>query len=142
MTEPSSLTILLGGLAFGTAAGFLLLLNGRIAGFSGIFRGVILYGGRDDTWKAFFLAGAIAAGGVASRVFPGAVPGHYDASLGLLVVAGLLVGIGTRLGNGCTSGHGVCGIGRLSKRSFVATLVFVGSGIVTVAAANAFGGTQ
>lgn len=141
MTAPSSLTMLASGLAFGTAAGLLLLLNGRIAGFSGIFRGVVMYEGRADEWKAFFLAGVIAAGGVASRAFPGAVPDHYEASLGLIVLAGLIVGMGTRIGNGCTSGHGVCGVGRLSKRSIVATVAFLASGVLTVTIMNAMGGS-
>lgn len=131
--QPSNFIIFLGGLAFGTASGLLLLLNGRIAGFSSMLAGVLMPERDSLSWKAFFVAGAVVAGAVTAPLFPGAVPATYETPFEVVLVGGFLVGVGTRVGNGCTSGHGVCGMGRLSKRSIVATLTFVTTGIVAVA---------
>jgi len=122
---------LLGGVMIGIAATLLLLLNGRIAGVSGITFNVLQRSSRAETaWRLAFLAGLMIAGGIAMRVMgPVAIS---PAPFAVIVVAGLLVGYGARLGGGCTSGHGVCGIGRMSKRSLVATTAFVAAAMVTV----------
>lgn len=118
-----------GGVLIGLAAASLFWLNGRIAGISGVLAGLLRRAGRDEViWRLAFLAGLLLAGSMAMPA-PAMVPGS---NLPLLLVSGLLVGFGTRLGNGCTSGHGVCGIGRLSWRSLVATMTFMAAGFVTV----------
>jgi uncharacterized membrane protein YedE/YeeE len=133
---PSNWTILAAGLAFGTASGLLLLLTGQIAGFSGVFRGVLMPERRAFGWKAPFLAGAVVSGGIAAQLVPGAVPSQWEAPMVIALLGGLLVGFGAHMGNGCTSGHGVCGVGRLSRRSLAATSTFVATGIVAVALTN------
>ncbi|MCC4262951.1 YeeE/YedE family protein [Oceanimonas baumannii] len=124
------LSALAGGVLIGVAALLLLLVGGRIAGISGIVAGI---GSRSDKgWRLAFTAGLIA---VPFGVFTLNLAEAYslqDYSPWRLIIAGLLVGIGTRLGNGCTSGHGICGMGRLSPRSIVATLIFMAAGIATV----------
>jgi len=125
------LSALLGGTLIGFSAVLLLLLNGRIAGISGIVNGLTQKSRRDEwLWRAAFIAGLMVAGGAAMRWLGQSTPS--PSSLPVLVGAGLLVGFGTRLGGGCTSGHGVCGLGRLSKRSLVAVLVFMAVAIGTV----------
>ena len=125
------LSALLGGVLIGAAATLLLLLNGRVAGISGIVNGLTQASRREEwTWRAAFVAGLMIAGGVAMH-WLGQTNGS-PASVPFLIGAGLLVGFGTRLGGGCTSGHGVCGLGRLSKRSLVAVLVFMGVAVITV----------
>lgn len=123
---------LLGGAMIGLAASALLLLNGRIAGISGILGGS-LEGSKDDLlWRIFFLAGLVVGPWLVTAVrgrFPEIV---MQAPLLILVVAGVLVGFGTRLGKGCTSGHGVCGVARASPRSIVATVVFFLAAAITV----------
>ncbi|MFA9218365.1 MAG: YeeE/YedE family protein [Sphingomonadaceae bacterium] len=122
---------LLGGALIGIAAALLLLLNGRIAGISGILGGLLQRVRGDTGWRLAFLLGLTGAPLVWLLFAP--LPAvSVEASNGALVLAGLLVGVGTRYGSGCTSGHGVCGLSRLSLRSLVATLVFMGSGFVTV----------
>lgn len=124
-------TSLAGGVLIGIAAAMLVLLNGRIAGVSGIAGSLFSLRRGDIAWRVAFLLGLLAAP-VAFRVF-GRVPfPRIDAGFGALLIAGLLVGIGTSYGSGCTSGHGVCGISRLSPRSLVATLAFMATGMVTV----------
>ena len=132
MSNFTPVSALIGGLLIGGSAALLLVLNGRIAGISGILSGLLQPTRSDIGWRLAFLAGLLLA-------FPlyGAVGGaepdvQIDASAGLLIVAGLLVGLGTRLGAGCTSGHGVCGIGRASPRSIAATAVFMSVAILTV----------
>jgi uncharacterized membrane protein YedE/YeeE len=123
---------LAGGMLIGLAAALLILVNGRIAGISGItgrLLGEITSGER--AWRLLFLAGLLAAPWLWRMVAPLPAP-QIQAGTALLVVAGLLVGFGTRLGSGCTSGHGVCGISRGSLRSLMATLLFMGAGFVTV----------
>lgn len=128
-TPVSSLT---GGLLIGGAGGLLLLLNGRIAGISGIV-GEALSAPRGDTvWRLAFIAGLVAGPLVVQAVLQRPIAVRIEASVPMLIAAGLLVGLGTRIGGGCTSGHGVCGIGRLSRRSIVATLSFLGAGAASV----------
>lgn len=122
---------LLGGALIGVAAVLLLWLNGRIAGISGIAFGAADTRGGERGWRLAFIAGLIAAGGVAWHVLPHAEP-REGFSRGVLLVAGLLVGIGTAMGSGCTSGHGVCGLARFSRRSFAAVLTFMATAFVTV----------
>lgn len=122
---------LAGGLLIGLAAGMFVLLNGRIAGISGILGGLLRPAKGEFGWRAAFLLGLIVSPVV--YTFVGSVPGpRIDAGWATLIVAGLLVGLGTRYGSGCTSGHGVCGMSRLSPRSLVATLAFMASGFATV----------
>jgi uncharacterized membrane protein YedE/YeeE len=125
------LSALLGGVLIGVSATLLLWLNGRIAGISGIAFGLLQRSGMGEwAWRIAFLGGLMLAGGIALHVIGQSAlsPARWP----VLVVAGLIVGYGTSLGGGCTSGHGVCGIGRLSKRSIVATIVFVATAMATV----------
>jgi uncharacterized membrane protein YedE/YeeE len=127
----SPIPALAGGALIGLAAAGAWWLLGRIAGVSNILGSAVLVAnGRD--WRVAFLAGLLAAGLVAFVVYDGAVPFVLEAGYGQLVLAGILVGLGTQLSNGCTSGHGVCGIGRLSLRSLIATLAFMAAGVVVV----------
>ncbi|PZU55819.1 MAG: YeeE/YedE [Thauera sp.] len=122
---------LAGGVLIGLSAALLILGSGRVAGISGIVGGLLKPGGPDTTWRLAFLGGLLAAP-LLWRLFAALPEAQPVAGGGMLVVAGLLVGIGTRYGSGCTSGHGVCGLSRLSPRSLVATLAFMGAGFVTV----------
>jgi uncharacterized membrane protein YedE/YeeE len=122
---------LAGGVLIGVAAAMLVLLNGRVAGISGILCGLLAPQRGEVAWRVAFLAGLLAAPVVA--VFFGArPPARIDAGAGTLVIAGLLVGLGTSYGAGCTSGHGVCGLSRLAPRSLVATAAFMAAGVATV----------
>jgi uncharacterized membrane protein YedE/YeeE len=123
-----------GGALIGLAASALILLTGRVAGISGIFGGLLTHGANDRGWRFAFVAGLIAAPLIAALATGAPLPAPgMPASLAVVVVAGLLVGFGSRMGGGCTSGHGVCGIARLSARSLVATAIFMASAIATVA---------
>ena len=123
---------LAGGALIGASAALLLLANGRIAGISGIV-GEALAAPRGDTaWRLAFVAGLIAGPLLVQLVLQRPIAATIDASVPMLIAAGFLVGMGTRLGGGCTSGHGVCGIGRFSRRSIVATLSFLAAGMATV----------
>ncbi|ROZ75428.1 YeeE/YedE family protein [Ramlibacter sp. WS9] len=120
-----------GGAAIGLAAALFLLVNGRIAGISGILGGLLTPQRGDIGWRLAFLAGL--AGAPLAYALVAALPSpQIDAGYGALVAAGLLVGVGTRYGSGCTSGHGVCGLSRLSPRSLAATAAFMAAGFVTV----------
>lgn len=123
---------LAGGVLIGLAATLLMLGDGRIAGISGILGGALGVSGGDRSWRLAFLAGLAGGGWVASLAGLAASVERFGYPAGLLILAGLTAGFGARLGGGCTSGHGVCGVARLSVRSFVATLVFTAAGIVTV----------
>ena len=123
---------LLGGMMIGLAALLLLWLNGKIAGISGIVGTAITDVSPASRWRWFFILGLLIGGGVTLYQWVGVAEIQLRASLPVLIAAGLLVGYGTRLGSGCTSGHGVCGIGRLSPRSIVATCVFMAVAFVTV----------
>ena len=120
-----------GGVLIGLSATLLLWLNGRVAGVSGILNGVLLPHGGDVAWRTTFLLGLIVAAGLYMALVPGAPQPRTDFPRAGLIVAGLLVGFGTRMGNGCTSGHGVCGIGRLSVRSLAAVVTFMATAIAT-----------
>jgi uncharacterized protein len=122
---------LCGGILIGAAAAMLVLLNGRIAGISGIVGGLLRPVKRDVGWRLAFVAGLVGAP-LVYTLFATVPMLQIDAGYGSLVVAGLFVGVGTRYGSGCTSGHGVCGLSRLSPRSLVATAVFMGAGMVSV----------
>ncbi len=123
---------LFGGILLGISATILLLVNGKIAGISGIMNGIMSPKKGDYSWRLLFAVGMIAGGFISVLMLGIAVPSTANLSLGMVIAAGLLVGIGTRLGNGCTSGHGICGMGRLSKRSIVATCVFMAVAGLTV----------
>ena len=122
---------LAGGILIGLSAALLLLLNGRIAGISGILGELIKRQPGEMRWRMAFLLGLVIAPAVFGIFMPYPTP-TIEASNGALLVAGLLVGVGTRYAGGCTSGHGVCGLSRLSLRSLVATLCFMGSGMAVV----------
>lgn len=125
---------LAGGLLLGVASAMFIMLNGRVLGISGILGGLLRPGRGDVAWRVTFLLGMAAAPVVFMLVAPSGsltVP-RIDAGYGLIAVAGVLVGVGTRLGSGCTSGHGVCGLSRLSPRSMVATACFMAMGFLTV----------
>lgn len=132
MHDFTPLPALVGGLLIGLAAALLLLGHGRIAGISGLYGSLLQKPFKNHTLAAAFVIGLVASGVVMTRLHPTAFPVAPTRSLGLTVAAGLLVGYGTQLGNGCTSGHGVCGIGRFSVRSMVATLVFMLTAGLTV----------
>ena len=122
---------LLGGVLIGVAAAMFALLNGRIAGISGVLGSLLTPVRGDVGWRAAFIAGLVGAP-LLYALFTELPAVQIDASYGALVAAGLLVGIGTRYGSGCTSGHGVCGLSRLSLRSLAATATFMGAGFLTV----------
>ena len=137
MENFTPLTAALGGALIGLAAAMLMLLTGRIAGISGIFGGLLTPNAGDRGWRVAFIAGLIAAPLLASFFTNAPLPSPtMPASLILIAVAGLLVGVGSRMGGGCTSGHGVCGIARFSARSLIATAVFMAAAIATVAIAR------
>jgi uncharacterized membrane protein YedE/YeeE len=126
----------LGGLLIGLAAAGLLMFHGRIAGISGIAGGIFRRQQGDTAWRVMFLIGLFAAGVAWSFFRPEDYVFGIERSTTALIVAGLAVGVGTQLGSGCTSGHGVCGIGRLSKRSTVATVTFMATAAITVFIVN------
>jgi len=131
MTEFTPVSATVGGFTIGLAAGLLLLLLGRIAGISGILGRALAQPLGEGGWRLAFLVG-LPIGAAAVSLVAGGLVVEVAASNPVLVAAGLLVGVGTQLGSGCTSGHGVCGIARGSKRSLAATLVFMGNGAIAV----------
>ncbi|AMP01190.1 sulfur transport family protein [Collimonas arenae] len=120
-----------GGLLIGAAVALFILFNGRIAGISGIVGGLLRPSRVDVAWRLAFVIGLVSVP-LLYRIFAALPESRIDAGWGVLVVAGLLVGVGTRYGSGCTSGHGICGMSRLSPRSLAATLSFMASGFLTV----------
>ena len=122
---------LAGGILLGLASALYILLNGRVLGISGILGGLLRPQKGDAGWRLAFIAGLLVAPTLWSLFWPAVTP-RIEAGWPVLVIAGLLVGWGTRYGSGCTSGHGVCGLSRLSPRSLVATLAFMGAGFATV----------
>lgn len=133
MSNFTPISAMIGGALIGFSAVLLMAMTGRIAGISGIFAGLINLQTTDRGWRAAFIAGLIAAP-IASTLFGYTVPTpQMPGSYVTIIVGGFLVGFGTRLGSGCTSGHGICGIARLSPRSLVATAVFMLAAIVVVA---------
>ena len=122
---------LAGGIVLGLASALFILFNGRVLGISGIVGGLLRPKADDVLWRLSFLLGMLVAPSL-YVAFVGPMQATIDASWAMVIVAGLLVGIGTRYGSGCTSGHGVCGLSRLSPRSLVATLSFMAAGFLTV----------
>ena len=122
---------LAGGILLGLASAIFILVNGRILGISGIVGGLLRPKSGDVGWRIAFVLGMLAAP-LLYLLVAGPVPATIEASWGTVVLAGLLVGVGTRYGSGCTSGHGVCGLSRLSPRSLAATLAFMGAGFAIV----------
>ncbi len=126
-------TALIGGVLLGVASAAFILINGRVLGISGILGGLLVPRRGDINWRVFFLLGLLLAPVTLSWALPGVIAApRIEASSLAIVAAGLLVGVGTRYGSGCTSGHGVCGLSRLSPRSLVATMAFMASGFITV----------
>jgi len=130
------LSALFGGILIGLSASAMLLLDGKIAGISGILGGVLKPVKGDTLWRICFLAGLFAGGLLLRILLPGAFAFGLIRPFPILIIAGLLVGFGTRLGSGCTSGHGVCGVSRLSPRSLVATGTFIVTGAFAVYLVN------
>jgi uncharacterized membrane protein YedE/YeeE len=124
---------LLGGVIIGISVSLMLLWNGRVTGISGIINGAISPVKGDTSWRVLFIAGLFLGGLTLKALNPNIFSGNLQTETWTTVVAGLLVGFGTILGSGCTSGHGVCGISRMSPRSLVATIVFILAGVIAVA---------
>jgi uncharacterized protein len=135
----SLLTALLGGVLIGLAGAALLLLEGRTAGISGAIGGLVAPYTSDRALRAAFLAGLAVTGAFAVWIWPSAFGAPVVRAPLLLISAGAIAGVGARLGGGCTSGHGVCGIGRMSRRSWVATLVFMATGVLAASAVRVAG---
>ena len=131
MTHFTPVSALIGGLLIGLSASLLLWLNGRIAGISGILFGLLSDGPGERAWRWLFVAGLILGAGGYVALSGGAAPIRQGFPIPLLLLAGFLTGFGTTRANGCTSGHGVCGLARLSLRSLVATVTFLGLAIIT-----------
>ena len=131
MTDFTPIQSLIGGMMIGLSAVFLMALHGRVAGMTGILTGIIPPAAPDWPWRAAFLAGAIVAP-VIYLAAGGAIPFEVPVSTAALAIGGLLVGIGVHFGNGCPSGHGICGLARLSPRSLAAVLTFMLTAVVTV----------
>jgi hypothetical protein len=136
LTEFTPVSAAIGGALIGLSAVMLMALNGRIAGISGLFSGAFFSEAGDRVWRVFFLIGLVAAPVIYTFTQKAQPAFEMTSSLPVIIVAGLLVGFGTRLGSGCTSGHGVCGMSRLSVRSMVAVALFMASGAITVALAK------
>jgi hypothetical protein len=132
MEHFTPLASLLGGMLIGLSASALLLFDGKIAGISGIVAGLLSPVKNDALWRIVFVAGLLTGGFLLRLLSPRTFTIGIVRSWGAFAVAGLLVGFGTRLGNGCTSGHGVCGLSRFSQRSLIATITFIATGAATV----------
>ncbi len=141
MTEFTPVAATLGGALIGLSAVLLLWLNGRIAGVSGILYGVFSRQSGERHWRLMFVAGLIFGGFAYQLITQMPLATRTDFPVALLALAGLLVGIGTRLGSGCTSGHAVCGISRLSVRSIMATVTFIATGMITTTVVRLFVGS-
>ena len=132
----------LGGALIGLAASWLLLFRGRVAGISGIVGGLLGSWDEQSSWRLSFLGGLLVGGAILMTALPDTIAAPAGRSLGLVALAGALVGYGTRLGSGCTSGHGVCGLTRLSPRSLVATVTFMVTGFATATLLGLLGGAS
>lgn len=141
MEHFTPLASLIGGIVIGLATSLVLVTHGRIAGISGIAGGILKLQPGDTTWRLLFVSGLIGGGFLYSLVWPGAfeIALHADRSVPTLIGAGLLVGVGTQMGNGCTSGHGICGLSRFSARSLVAVVTFLTTAAASVALMNLLG---
>lgn len=134
MDNFTPLTSIIGGTILGIAALMLFASLQRIAGISGIIGGLLLFKKNDTAWRVTFLSGLIFGGFILSKVYPQTLSIDLTYSTPALILAGLLVGFGSRIGNGCTSGHGICGLGRLEPHSMVAVISFLTTGIITATA--------
>lgn len=131
--QPQWIEAFLGGALIGVAVSLMLLWNGRVTGISGIINGALSPVKGDTLWRVFFIGGLL-LGGLTLRIFkPSVFENNLGTSASMIAIAGLMVGFGTIMGSGCTSGHGVCGLSRLSIRSMVATGTFIAAGIFAVA---------
>lgn len=130
--ETENMTALFGGVLIGLAVSIMLLFNGRVTGISGIIGGLLNREALDKSWRLFFIAGLLVGGLFLRFFYPEAFTLISKNTMIDYIIAGLLVGFGTLLGNGCTSGHGVCGISRLSVRSIISTLTFIIFGVISV----------
>ncbi len=134
------LTALFGGALIGLSVSLMLLWNGRVTGISGIVYGATIKPAKNDkAWRWYFIVGLLTGGLLLKLIYPKAFSEDMQTQSWTVIIAGLLVGFGTALGNGCTSGHGVCGISRLSPRSTLATLTFIGAGVFAVFIFRQFG---
>lgn len=122
---------LVGGMLLGLSASLLLLVRGKIAGISGIVGGILSIQNKDSRWRLYFIAGMVLSAYLVAP-FDFYLPELKESNLLVIALAGVLVGFGTKLANGCTSGHGIIGMGRLSKRSITATMIFMGTAIFVV----------
>jgi uncharacterized membrane protein YedE/YeeE len=132
MNDFTPIPALIGGALIGLASSLLLLTHGKVAGISGLYGGIIRRGTSDRGFRVAFISGLLFAGLLLRVFLPDAFATTWNATLPVALAAGLIVGVGTQLGNGCTSGHGVCGISRLSVRSLIATGTFMATGGATV----------
>ena len=132
MENFTPISALIGGGLIGLSAAILILVNGRVAGISGIVGGVLRLARGDTAWRLFFIAGMLAGGALYNFTAPSPLTVDITGSTPVLAIAGLLVGYGAALGSGCTSGHGVCGIARLSPRSIAASVLFMAIAMATV----------
>mgnify|MGYP000718713414 FL=1 len=132
MENFTPISALLGGALIGVSVSLLLLLNGRMAGISGIMNGVFSAPKKEEIWRALFLIGLVIGAALFQFLTQGSLNVRENYPLWLIIIGGFLVGFGTRLGSGCTSGHGICGIANFSMRSISATLTFMASGMLTV----------
>ena len=128
---PSILKAIVGGVLIGVASSMMLIFNGRVTGIAGIFNGILSFPKKDTAWRLAFVAGLLLSGVIFYQVDPSLFINESQRTIPVVIIAGLTVGFGTILGSGCTSGHGVCGISRLSIRSLLATFAFMASGFVT-----------
>lgn len=132
MHDFTPIPALVGGILIGAAASLLLFTHGKVAGISGLYGGVLRRGTSDRSFRIAFIAGLVVMGTLLRIVLPSAFASTWTASLPIALAAGVIVGFGTQMGNGCTSGHGVCGISRMSVRSIIATVTFMLTGGITV----------
>ena len=138
MSNFTPITAALGGLLIGFSAVILMGLNGRIAGISGIFSGIIYEEATEKLWRVLFVLGLVIAPLIVTYLTGKQATFEITSNWLIIVVGGLLVGFGTRLGSGCTSGHGVCGLARFSVRSLIAVVIFISAGVATVAVVRTF----
>jgi len=131
---------LLGGVLIGLSAAWLFMSHGRIAGISGILGGLLEERNASSSWRLFFLIGPLGGGALLATQAPEYIVAPEGRSSAAIVIAGLLVGYGSRMGSGCTSGHGICGLARFSKRSLAATMTFMATGFATATAIGLLGG--
>jgi uncharacterized membrane protein YedE/YeeE len=132
MNDFTPVPTLIGGALIGLASSLILLTHGKVAGISGIYGGLLRRGTTDRSFRLAFIAGLLVTGVLVRAFYPAAFATTWSASIPVALAAGLLVGFGTQLGNGCTSGHGVCGVSRLSVRSLIGTATFLATGMATV----------